>query len=172
MLLLWTYRILVCVGVCMSRAEECVYLNACVCISMCCMCIWEMLQAKRGSKRPTLPCRVKRRWQRDRAKEWVGKSHILAHIGEERERAVCGCVRRQELVLLCIISRSYGATNEAGKSLIHPLALALAWQHRDMTSYFFSAGKKRLKRKENGNACRLNERDVSDYVIPQWMQFM
>ncbi len=87
---------------------------------------------------------------------------------------VGGCVRRQELVLLCIISRSYGATNEAGKSLIHPLALALAlaWQHRDVTSYFFSAGKKRIKRKENGNARRLNEWDVSDYVIPQWMQVM
>jgi len=63
-------------------------------------------------------------------KEWVGKSHILVHIGEERDRDVCGwvgvCVQRQKLVFLCIISLSYGATNEAGKFLTHPLALALA----------------------------------------------
>lgn len=147
-LLLRTYRILVCVGVCMNGAEECFSRCMCVCISMCCMCIWEMLQAKlflfhaerRGGDRET-----------ERKSGW--ESHTSMRTLEKRGREMCvgGCVQRQELVFLCIISRPYGATNEAGKSLIHPvaLALALAWQHCDMTSHFFSPRKKRLNRKKN-----------------------
>ncbi len=129
-----------------------------VCVSACAVCASERCcKPREGAKDQLYLFHAERRGgdrETERKSGW--ESHTSLRTLEKRGRELCvgGCVRRQELVLLCIISRSYRATNEAGKSLIHPLALALAlaWQHRDVTSYFFSAGKKRLKRKENGNA--------------------
>lgn len=130
MLLLRTYRILACVGVCMSGAEECVSLDACVCVSACAVCASERCcKPREGAKDKLYLIHAERRGgdrETERKSGW--ESHTSLRTLEKRGREMCvgGCVRRQELVFLCIISRSYGATNEAGKSLIHPLALALA----------------------------------------------
>lgn len=124
MVLLRTYRIQPLVGGC-ERAEECV----CVYQHVLYVNTRDAVSQESESKRQTLslPCREEKVTERQRECKSGWLSHTSLHtLKREREREMCGCAQRQELVFLCIISQSYRATNEAGKSLIHPVALALA----------------------------------------------
>lgn len=99
----------------------------------------DAVSQERESKRQTLsrPWREEKVTERQRECKSGWLSHTSLHTLKKRERNMCGCAQRQELVFLCIISQSYRATNEAGTSLIHPVALALAWQDHDVTSLLF-----------------------------------
>lgn len=99
MLLLRTYRILVCVGVCMNGAEECVSLDACVCVSACAVCASE-----RCCKPNSFSSMQREEEVTERQSERVGGkvTHPCAHWRREGERCVWVGVCRDGSLFFCV----------------------------------------------------------------------